>query len=227
MRIVCLANSTKDGGLCLAGARLNQENQPLYSNNQPIFIRPVSNLHHQEIPENVAYNIKVLDILEFDVIEEIGEAHQSENVLIEPSTLKVDGSFDFENIDSLILNKFEDTIFTNSKKNLSEKEILNCTRSLIFVRLDEFEAEKFVYNSKNKIEISFKYGNEKYKLKYTNYKIINNIDNIRDVINSSNQIYVMFSLPKESFENPNTGISSYYKIIASVISPKILSRLQI
>ena len=48
MKIVCLANSFRTGGRCLGGVELDQNNNPVFQNNRPKWVRPVCNTENEE-----------------------------------------------------------------------------------------------------------------------------------------------------------------------------------
>jgi hypothetical protein len=79
-RIICLANSFKEGGRCLAGIDLDNNNQPVYENGRPKWIRPVCNTPHGEIPNHWVQLFQLLNIVEFEATESKAEGYQSENV---------------------------------------------------------------------------------------------------------------------------------------------------
>jgi hypothetical protein len=81
-RIVCLANSRKVNGRCIAGRGL------LGSRPGP-WIRPVSAREHEEVSEyerqyNDGSDPQVLDIIDVPVIEPRANAYQPENWLLDP-----------------------------------------------------------------------------------------------------------------------------------------------
>lgn len=77
-QIVCLANSRKISGRCIAGKRTNDQ----------AWIRPISSRPKHEISEyDRRYadgeTAQLLDIIEIPCIEKMPTGHQSENVLID------------------------------------------------------------------------------------------------------------------------------------------------
>ena len=77
-RIVCLANSRKNVGRCVAGKRLNDQS----------WLRPISDRSGHEISEiDRRYPdgkmAQLLDVIEIPCIEKRAHGHQSENVLID------------------------------------------------------------------------------------------------------------------------------------------------
>lgn len=80
-RFICLANSFKEGGRCLAGIEVDANNNPVVVNERTKWIRPICKTKHGEVPNRIAQPFKILDIIEIDVTENKPETYQSENVL--------------------------------------------------------------------------------------------------------------------------------------------------
>ncbi len=91
-QLVCLANSYKEGGRCLAGVEL-KDGVSLIENEKPAWIRPVSKTKHGEIPTYLVPHIKLLDIVELDLFEKVPAGYQSENALFNLASLKIVGTF--------------------------------------------------------------------------------------------------------------------------------------
>ncbi len=74
---VCLANSFKEGGRCIAGIEINGNNCILI-NNKPKWIRPISqSTEHGQVPTYLVSHIKLLDIVEIDIIKIVPDDYQS------------------------------------------------------------------------------------------------------------------------------------------------------
>jgi len=73
MKIVCLANSYKHGGRCLAGIDLTSRQ----------WIRPISDLEDGRIPLDNQYinieQIKILNIIDIEIIPGLGSGYEIEN----------------------------------------------------------------------------------------------------------------------------------------------------
>jgi len=81
-RFVCLANSFKEGGRCLAGIELDKNNNPIIANGRLKWVRPICNTPHGEVPTDLVAHIEVLDIIEIEVTGYPDkEDYQSENAL--------------------------------------------------------------------------------------------------------------------------------------------------
>ena len=97
---MCLANSLKEGGRCIAGIELDDQHQPVFFRGRPKWIRPVWTTEHGEIPIHMAIAFDTLDILEMNVTGSKADGYQSENVSFEPPLRKV-GTFDIKGLEAL------------------------------------------------------------------------------------------------------------------------------
>ncbi len=83
---ICLANSYKYGGRCIAGVeiQLNADEKSfrvLTEDGEPKWIRPVQRgTEHEEIAAETARNIQILDVIELEKTDSCGDDCQSENV---------------------------------------------------------------------------------------------------------------------------------------------------
>lgn len=100
-RIVCLANSRKLNGRCLAGREL-EGNKPLG------WIRPVSAREHQEVSERERQyqdgsDPAVLDVIDVPVLHGVPETFQQENWLLDPEYYWVKtGTAGWDSLESLL-----------------------------------------------------------------------------------------------------------------------------
>src|SRR5690242_4175694 len=136
-KFVCLANSYKEGGRCVAGIELDAQNNPVFQNEKPKWIRPVCNTKHDEIPTEIVSHFKLLDIIEIDIIEEQPQGYQSENVSFDEKSLKICGTFDRNGLPGICNNP--NAIFDNWRKSVSDEEIDDLDHSLLLLRLTDFE----------------------------------------------------------------------------------------
>jgi hypothetical protein len=163
VRFVCLANSFKEGGRCLAGVILDNNNSPIRQNNCIQWIRPICTTTHGEIPNHLALNINTLDILEIEVVNFPDlNSYQSENALFVENSIQKIGIFDRDN-----LNTLRDTshlIFGNKGKAISEEDITSQNRSLMFITPSDFEIFQRNYddNPNSQTRIKFTYSENQY-----------------------------------------------------------------
>ena len=89
-RFVCLANSFKEGGRCMAGIELDENNNPKLVNIHPVWIRPICKTLNGEIPNAIATPFNVLDIIEMEVTGHPEKRdYQSENVFFNEHFCKI------------------------------------------------------------------------------------------------------------------------------------------
>lgn len=161
-RFVCLANSYKHGGRCIAGIQLDNSNQPIISNGRPVWIRPVGLANHGEVPTHVVSSFNLMDIVQVDVTGKHPDGHQSENVTFTPASLAKIGDFGKQQLDSLC--DVTPTIFGNRGKAVSPDAIANLKYSLMLIKISDGQIDlvtypdrpdkpqvrlKFTYNGKN------------------------------------------------------------------------------
>ena len=170
-RFVCLANSKKEGGRCLAGIELNDKNKPKIEGGRPKWIRPICKTEHGEVPEYLVRHIGILDIVEIDVTDNLQEkGFQTENVLFRKKSINVMEQFPAAEIAPLCSGEM--LIFRNSGKALSEKEIADLDYSLVLIKTDQFEIRPSVFEGKYKLRLVFTYCGSEYDLPVTDVAFI-------------------------------------------------------
>lgn len=164
---VCLANSKKENGRCIAGIEL-QNNKPLLVNGKLKWLRPVCKTEHGEVPTYLVSHIKLFDIVEIDVTGEVPDGFQSENVLFNTESISIIGKYSISDINK-ICNDSSNFVFGNRGKAVSESDITFVNHSLIFIKVDEYEIFKKTYpdNPTPQIRISFSYNQIQYDLPIT------------------------------------------------------------
>src|SRR5436853_7626805 len=89
---VCLANSKKYTQRCIAGIELLKTDsgfEVLKNNQEPVWIRPISNSLHGEVSSILVDHIKLLDIVELEITSPSPNGYQSENARFKEQRLKV------------------------------------------------------------------------------------------------------------------------------------------
>jgi len=212
MRIVCLANSFRTGGFCIGGVKLNSKNTPQFSNNRPIWIRPISDLTHREISQNIGRKISLLDIIEFEEIKSTPLNHQVEDYLIKENTIKIVGKFIKGEINSLCDNNNFNLLFGNKGKAVPQETISELKHSLMLIRLNEYEVYDKIYKDKPypKQRIKLNYNNVEYDFPITDPDFIYNYKSNKNYISNTEILFVTISLTA-SLDN------WYYKLAAGII----------
>lgn len=212
MKIVCLANSFRTGGRCLGGIALDENNNPIFLNNRPKWIRPVCNTEHEEVPTNLVSHINLLDIIEFQPIENSGHGHQSENVLFNTNSIRVIGTFPYANLDNLTGNQRFSLIFGNRGAAVPEHKVEEFNYSLKLIELTDFETNERVFEGRDypQIKLSFRYNGHLYNFPITDPVFLNRYGRNNNILEDVQKIYVTFSLAA-----PHQEWSS--KLVAGII----------
>ena len=208
-RFVCLANSKKEGGRCLAGIELDNKNKPKHEAGQPKWIRPICKTEHGEVPEYLVRHIELLDVIEIDTTYPPGKKDfQSENVFFQKKSINVIEHFSAAEL--LPLCSGEKSIFGNSGKTLSEQEISELTYSLVLIKTDKFKIRQF-FEDKYRVRLVFTYCGTEYDLPVTDVTFIIQYKANPDCLKEVDDLFLILSL----------GIKFndlYYKLVAGIIT---------
>jgi len=181
-RFVCLANSLKEGGRCIAGIELDEQHQPVFFQERPKWIRPVWTTEHGEIPLHMAIAFDTLDILEMNVTGSKADGYQSENVSFESPLRKV-GTFDVKGLEAFCDDRIN--LFGNHGKAIAIDKIGALDHSLVLLGVNHLHVENRISeNRRNKPQIRacFEHHGTMYDLPLTDpifrEKIIENPDEL-------------------------------------------------
>lgn len=212
IRFVCLANSIKEGGRCLAGIELNNNNEPIIGKNGPKWIRPICKTQHGKIYTHWVTHIKLLDIVEIESTgNPVKPSYQSENIFFKDEHLNIVGRFDRNGLNKLIDNRYY--IFGNWGKALSTDEIVFLDHSLVLLRVSEFHVTEKINPEdpgKKKIRLHFLYNETKYDFPVTDPVFSQLYINNSAILNVIDSLYLCVSI----------GINFngwYYKLVAGII----------
>ena len=134
---VCLANSYKHGGRCIAGVEINGLNdfRPKLVNNSPVWIRPI---HGQtdggSIPNEIALNICVFDIVCVDNPVPHPEGAQQENVYFDSLTVVGHISFDACLLNKYVTNLRGGGLFGNRGRAVVPEEFAALSYSICLIK---------------------------------------------------------------------------------------------
>ena len=210
-RFICLANSFKEGGRCLAGIELDANNIPVSVHGKPKWIRPIGNTLHGEVPTHLAAALNILDIIEIEITGKQQENYQSENVLFRENTISVIGRFSQDNLSALCDNRR--FIFENRGKAVSEEAITRLNYSLMLIRTNQFEViEKTYEDTPNRAQhrLVFTYNDNQYDFPVTDPVFLHRYQTNPDFIEKFNEAFLCLSL----------GVAWkdwYYKLVAGII----------
>ena len=210
-RFICLANSLKEGGRCMAGIELNKDNIPIFIEGRPHWIRPVCTTLHGEIPNDIASPFKVLNIIEFDTNESHPHGYQSENMSFNELSLHVIGNYNRNDLGAVCDDR--DSIFGNRGKAVSHESIIYLNHSLVLVSATKFKVTQKTYQdqpNKTQKRMLFSFHGTQYDLPITSPLFLALHNTNPDVLNGIKQIYMSLSLGMEWKD-------WYYKLVAGVI----------
>lgn len=196
MKIVCLANSYRVGGRCLGGIELDTNNNPVFQNGRPKWVRPVCNTEHEEVPTHLVSHISLLDILEFTPIRATGHGHQSENYLFDTNSLRTNGRFPIASLQNLTDNNRFNLVFGNRGAAVPEHKVEELSYSLMLLSLNDFETNERVFEDRQypQLKLSFRHNGNVYNFPVTDPSFQHKYGLNNDILSNKERIYVTFSL---------------------------------
>lgn len=208
---ICLANSLKEGGRCIAGIILDKDNHPVLIDGRPKWIRPVCNTEHGEIPIHIAIPFDLMDIIEVDILEPQPVGYQSENVSFNQNTIQKIGTFNLVELANLCDHR--PAIFGNRGKAVSHESIGDLNHSLVLIHVNHFNVFTKTQSDrpgKPQTRISFDYNGANYDLPITDPIFRDHFALNKNILSGIPQVYLCVSL----------GImweGWYYKLVAGII----------
>lgn len=211
-RFVCLANSFKEGGRCLAGVVLNSNNQPLFEGGHPCWIRPVSRSLHGEWPNSLAAPIGLLQVVELEVEgQPPAPCYQAENRYFNPASVRVVGHFAADGLDALCSTRNQ--VFGGSGKAVGKNMIEMLGYSLMLVRTKRFCTAEKCYDdhpAKQQLRLHFTYRGLDYDLPITDPHFLQSYHSRPTLLDDCAELYLVLSL----------GLcwkDWYYKLVGTII----------
>lgn len=175
-RIICLANSRKLSGRCIAGREL-VDGRPAG------WIRPISAREHEEVSEREreyqnGEDPQVLDVIDVPVLEARPRTFQSENWLLDPgyywskvSRVEASDLADYvENEGPLWLNVSSTLAGLNDEIPVDQANELNSSLTLVHVpavQISVFSPGAAFGNPKRRVQARFRLGGDDYWLRVT------------------------------------------------------------
>lgn len=219
-RIVCLANSRKLSGRCIAGREWSEEL------GVGDWFRPVSERKEQEVSEQERQyedgsDPRVLDIIDIPVLEHQPKDHQVENWLLDPKSYWIKtGVFPknrlleiMNSVDSLWIDGHSTFHGSNDKIPLEQIKSVSDSLKLIHVEtltLSVFAPGEAFGNSKRRVQGQFQYAGAEYALWITDPKYERNYLAKQDGVYKLENCYLTISLGEPYRDD-------VYKLIAAVI----------
>lgn len=164
---ICLANSYKYGGRCLAGVEIeitdNGYSVVRNEDGSPRWIRPVSFSEHGELPANETQNINILDIVEVDVVDRCPNLAHSENIHYSEIEKK-SRIVKHKNALNKLCDKVHSKLFFNRGKAIPTDVFNEGNYSLMLIKP---ENSKIYSDENNKFRVQFTYKDNEYDLPVT------------------------------------------------------------
>lgn len=213
---VCLANSRKYSGRCIAGIELargpNGYRVVRDGSGSPRWIRPVSGEEHGQVTPLLVDQIRLLDLVELDVTQPLAQGYQSENCLFDPPSLRAVESLIYTPplIDSFIPPNLS-VLFGNRGKAIPADKIADIDHSLVFIKPETLEVRTEVtQRGKEQIRGHFVFAGHPYDLPITDIEFIGAYSDNSAVLDDYTHYYLTISL----------GLAYegwHYKLIAGVV----------
>ena len=214
--ILCLANSYKHGGRCIAGIEVIITNNDISivrdTNGTPKWLRPVSHSIAGEVPISHVFDITILSIVKIVDIKHAGIYSHSEDVYY--NSLSVVGKIKpTHNILNNCLDNYHLTIFGNRGKALTPECFQNGTYSvmLVFAKNPKVYIDTRFENPK--VRMKFVHNGNNYDFPITDPIFLNKIKNDNHCGGEISDAFLVLSLGVE-----HKGWHS--KLIAAVIEIK-------
>ena len=214
---ICLANSYKRGGRCVAGVEIvfdaNGGLKPVYDDDgRPRWIRPIATTTYGEIPNYVAEGIKLLSIVKLYNVVPCPNKPHTENVYYS----KIEQcEFDLSNDVNIINHLFDNThqsIFHNRGRAVSAEMSMGINYSLMLIHAENAYAYIDENREKSKNRMSFTYYGADYDFPITDPIFLDKFKKEPERYVIIPDVYLTLSLGLE-FEG------WHHKLVAGVIIP--------
>lgn len=211
--IICMGNSYKNGGRCLAGIEVRRTatgyNVVRNYDGSPKWIRPVMANGNQGIPETMVGSFNIFDVLDVKIIDSVPTGAHSENVRF-ASIVKIGH---YNGNPSVLCDESHPLIFGNRGKAVPEEKFCVGGYSLMFVKpADLYIDTQYDDNGHAKYRMKFTYKGGSYDFPLTDPSYIELLKRgcRRSGDRSNENIYLTLSL----------GVNFndwHYKLVAGVI----------
>jgi hypothetical protein len=201
---VCLANSRKYSGRCIAGIELatgsdgqlhivrNQENNPKW-------IRPISQNEFGELYNEWVRHIRLGDLVEVElstVQEGYPPQYQSENLPFQPDSIVVKEHLNlhYERLSKLIIND-KTPLFGCKRSALPTESAISLGRSLQLIRVENADIHwRDELGKRPQERLRFTYNNTIYDLPMTDIEFLEKYLLDNDILKKANEVFLTVSL---------------------------------
>ena len=223
---ICLANSKKYRGRCLAGIEYipgqHGEKSQLarLENGEPRWIRPVSLDPYGSVPNLEVANIELLDLIAFDVLKECPEGYQSENVHYKKKSFEIIGKAPKTKalLDNLVISESAE-ILGNDSKMLSLEEIKNLQNSIVLVKIKA--TDLYFFEKRISLRAVFTFGGVEYEMPVTDIDFHLKWLKNKDLCKKSSFVYLCISISKEFQGNHSKLVAGILPVMLKANTERI------
>lgn len=219
---LCLANSYKYGGRCLAGVLLEEHASGYHivrnPDGSPRWIRPVMPKGTGEIPASIAIGIDLLDVVSIIDVTECPHGAHSEDVTFS-QLKKVRAYSNKQKVVDLLCDKVHTSLLGYAEKKLTHEQYLQGTHSLELISPQTIRITREERDNQIKFRVIFSYHDVQYNCSLTDpyYLRLLRLYGIESIKRNQGEMYLVISLSKEY-------MGYHHKLVAGVIDmvPDIL-----
>lgn len=214
---ICLANSYKRGGRCVAGVEIVSDNsggwKPVRNDDgRPRWIRPIAKTTYGEIPNFMAEDIELFSVVKLTNVASCPEQAHVENVYYSRmEQCEYNVSLEPSILNQLIDNKHQ-SIFQNRGRAVSAEMLMDINYSLMLVHPDKAGAYRDENREKSKNRMKFTYYGVEYDFPITDPAFLDEFKRKPERYDNIPDVYLALSLGLE-FEG------WHHKLVAGVIIP--------
>ena len=210
---ICLANSYKRGGRCIAGIEIDSDKSIIYNKDgNPKWIRPIADTQYGQIPNDEADCIKLLSHVGLSNIEDNPQDVHRENVLYDSmELLSSTYSLDTKSLNKLV-DKTHKLIFGNHGKAVSVDMASSLDYSLMFIHVENARVYIDESRERAKNRMFFTYYGTEYDFPITDSVFLDKFRNNPELFSIISNVYLTLSLGLE-YEG------WHHKLVAGVIIP--------
>ena len=205
-QMIVLANSYKEGGLCVAGKNLVTRK----------WIRPVNDSHGGSLPKSTYGNIKLLNIITQNLTQHVPLIEQPENFLVSHSTVNISGNCPRSELNNLTDHPKDLWMYGSKLDRVTPQEIYLNQSNHQSLYLINIKALKIIvegnYCGNSKLVGEFYYNGVQYKFSITDPEYCKYKNNPIGFTKIETNKYLCLSLGA-FFE----ATGHHYKLIAAIL----------
>lgn len=199
---ICLANSKKYGGRCLAGIEVERNPTDRHlellrdPQGRPRWLRPVTRTEHGEIPHPQCQHLRLLDLVEFEQMAPCPDGCQTENVWYAGKTFDKSGFLNLKppNLDQLVDDR--PMLLGNLEKSISRAETSVLDHSIVLIKPNAASI-RFHEIGASHLRVRFEYRAAQFDLPVTDFDFYLRWVDEPQMLAAAEHIYFCVSVSKE------------------------------